>query len=512
MSQEFDFVIIGAGSAGCAAACRLAEANIGTVAVLEAGPTNAVPQVRIPFGLVWTRGSKRDWRFLSTPQKALNGKQIEMTRGKMIGGSSSINSMVWFRGRRDDFDNWDVPGWAWRDVEADFEAVEKRIDPRPFPSPHALSAAYARALGNNGDGPPSPERESSGIFDCNLHDGARWSAADAFLEPAKRTSRVEVIKGANVDRIGFQARRAKSVHLTDSRTITARHGILLSTGSIGSPAILMRSGIGPQQHLRELGINVEVDAAGVGGNFHDHPAVGLHHAGPNSGYGLAVNQLPHWAFSPFNWLLRRKGRLVSQVVEAGAFFRANPVGPDGDDAPDCQSHFIPFMVGYKGSFITWGAGYSADVNICRPFSRGTLRLHSADPNDQPVIDPALLSDERDMTTMVHGVKKLREVVARAPFSTHRAPEVHPGPDVQSDTEFEAFVRQRCATAYHPVGTIRMGREETAPLSPDMRLRGVEGLWVADASIMPAVTTANTNAPSMMIGWRTGGMIAESAKG
>ncbi len=506
MNSEFDFVIVGAGSAGCAAAYQLSKANIGTVAVLEAGLTNRVPQVKVPFLLAWTRGSKRDWKFGSKPQAELGGRSIGVTRGKMIGGSSSINSMVWFRGRRDDFDNWNVPDWAWTDVEDAFEQVEKKIDPRPFPYPHPLSQAYAVALGDNGNAPPTPERESAGIFHVNLHDGARWSAADAFLEPAKQTGRVEVLTQANVDRLAFEDGRARKVILTDGRVLTARGGILLSAGSIGSPAILMRSGVGPAAHLKTHGIEVVSGQPGVGDNLHDHPAVGLHYAGRNTGYGLEWSQVPHWAVSPFNWLLRRKGRLVCNIVEAGAFFRANPVGPDGDDRPDCQSHFIPVMMGYKGRLLALGGGYSADVNICRPFSRGQLTLRSADPNEQPEIDLALLRDERDVTTLIHGVKRLREIVARAPFGDRRGVEEYPGNTVQSDGEIEEFVRDRCATSYHPVGTLRMGEGE-APVSPRLSVNGLDGLWVADASIMPAVTTANTNAPSMMIGWRAGQMIA-----
>ncbi len=507
--MEFDFIVIGAGSAGCAATNELAKANVGTIAVLEAGYTNRVPQVKIPFGLAWTRGSKRDWKFKSQPTTELGGRSIDVTRGKMLGGSSSINSMVWFRGRRDDFDNWDVDGWAWHDVEGAFEEVESLLKPTRFVDPHPVSEAYGLALGDNGHAPPTPERESAGVFHVNLHSGARRSAADAFLTPAKNTGRVEVLTQANVDRVEFEEGTARRVILTDGRQLSARRGVVLSAGSIGSPTILMRSGIGSGEQLLALGISVQVDAQQVGENLHDHPAVGLHHAGANSGYGLAINQFPHWAVSPFNWLLRRKGRLTSNIVEAGAFFRANPIGTDGDDRPDCQSHFIPFMVGHKGYFITWGAGYSADVNICRPHSRGSLTLRSADPHEQPNIDLALLRDRRDVDTLIYGVKRLRDVLKKAPFETRRAVEVYPGDEVQSDEDIEQFVRDRCATAYHPVGTLRMGQDKGAPVSARLAVREVGNLWVADASIMPKITTANTNAPSMMIGLRAGKMIVNN---
>ncbi len=509
-SLDFDFAVIGAGSAGCAAAYRLSEANVGTIAVLEAGSTDRVPQVKVPFGLLYTRGSGRDWKFQSTPQETLGRRSIEVTRGKMLGGSSSINSMVWFRGRRDDFDNWDVPGWRWTEIESDFEAVENRLKPVALAHPHPLSNGFARTLGSNGHAPPTPERESAGIFHLNLHNGARWSAADAFLRPAQQSGAVSVITGASVDKIQFEQRDARKIVLLDGRIVTAKRGILLCAGSIGSPAILMRSGIGPKEDLQHLGIPVQSDAPEIGANLHDHPAVGVHHEGPNSGYGLTINQLPRWALSPANWLLRRKGRLASNIVEAGAFFRAAPVGDDGDDRPDCQSHFIPFTTGFKGRLIKWGSGYSADVNVCRPASRGTLRLRSSKSYDPPVVDLGLLSDQRDTETLKHGVRKLRSILKQAAFKTHAAPEVYPGPEVQSDDEIEAFIQERCATAYHPVGTVRMG-EGKAPISPQLKVRGARNLWVLDASIMPAITSANTNAPSMMIGYRGAKMVLDDIR-
>ena len=509
MSSEFDFIVVGAGSAGCAAAYGLEKTNVGTIAVLEAGLSNAVPQVKIPFGLAWTRGSKRDWRFLSTPQTALGGREIAVTRGKMLGGSSSINSMVWFRGCRADYDDWNLPGWRWQDVEPDFEHVESLLKPVPFENPHPLSSGFARALGNNSDAPPSPERESAGVFHVNLHNGARWSAADAFLGAAKSSNNVSIFTQANTDRIEFEDNVAKRVVLTDGRVFSARRGILLSGGAIGSPSILMRSGIGPQDHLKDLGIAVQHDSPQVGQNLHDHPAVGLHFAGNNTGYGLALNQFPHWAVAPFNWLFRRKGRFTSNIVESGAFFHSGLADAD-DSRPDCQSHFIPFMVGHKGSFITWGAGYSADVNVCRPFSRGELKLVSKDPAVNPSVNLGLLVDERDVQTLKAGVVRLREVLEQAHFGERRGIEAYPGAQVTADEELDHFIRERCATAYHPVGTLRMG-EGNAPVDPNAAVRGVQNLWVADASLMPSITTANTNAPSMMIGYRASQLIADALK-
>ena len=505
--MEFDVIIIGAGSAGCTLAKGLTDANVGTICVLEAGPSDAVPQVRVPFGLLYTMGSGRDWRFRSTPQATAQNREVKVNRGRMIGGSSSINSMVWFRGRADDFDGWGLPSWDRASVTQAFEEVEAAIGPQRLPDPHPLSDAFGRTLGSNGVAPPTPERESAGVFHTNMRHGRRWSAADAFLRPAQKTGRCEVIKGANVTQIGFDGRRARTVHLTDGRTLRARRGIVLSAGSIGSPSILMRSGVGPSDHLRALGIDVIHDAPGIGANLHDHPAVGLHHAGPRSGYGLTLSQAPAWLAAPFRWLLTRKGRMTSNFVEAGAFFRAAPIGPDGDDRPDIQVHFIPYMMGHRGRAITTGAGYYADICVCRPASRGRLSLSSPDPHAPPKINLGLLSDPRDLNTMVEGLKRLRQILATAPFGARKAPEVYPADAVTTDDQIADYIRAHCATAYHPVGTLAIGTG-AEPVSPDMKLKGIDGLWVADASVMPTITSANTNAPSMMIGHRAAQFIAK----
>ncbi|MEO0498278.1 MAG: GMC oxidoreductase [Pseudomonadota bacterium] len=503
--MEFDFIVIGAGSAGCAVAHGLALADRGTVCVLEAGPSDTVPQVKVPFGLLYTMGSGRDWKFRSAPQVQAAGRNLSVARGKMVGGSSSINSMAWFRGRKDDFDGWGVPGWGGDEVWAEFEQVEAAIQPDRLPHPHGLAEAFGTCLGSNGHAPPTPERESAGVVHVNMRNGRRWSAADAFLRPAQKTGRVEVLKGANTDRITLENGKARTVHLSDGRSISARKAIVVSAGSIGSPAILLRSGIGPGDHLRELDIDVALECDGVGRNLHDHPGVGLHHVGPKSGYGLTADQALAWAISPFQWLLNRSGRMTSNFVEAVAFFRAGEIEADGDNRPDIQTHLIPYMMGYKGRTITTGSGYFADVCVCRPKSRGRLKLNSSDPNDDPNIDLGVLTDTADLDLMVAGIKRLRAILASANFAGMQAPEAHPGPSVSGDDALADYIRQSCGTAYHPVGTVAMGSENT-PLDPGLRLRGVDGLYVADASVMPKVTSANTNAPSMMIGHRAAKLI------
>jgi choline dehydrogenase len=509
MDQEFDFVVIGAGSAGCAAAGRLAEAALGTVCVLEAGPSDAHPLVKVPFGLLWLMGSRRDWQFKTAPQAHAGGRSIKAPRGRMLGGSSSINSMVWFRGRRDDYEAWDLPGWGWDAVEPAFEAVEARMGPARLPHPHPASEAFGRAMGANSDALPTPERESAGVFEVNMRDGRRWSAADAYLRPAKAAGRLDVLTGAEVDRIAIEQGRARAVHLVDGRVVGARRGVVLSAGSLASPAILMRSGVGPAGHLRDLGIEVLRDLPGVGANLHDHPSTGLHMVGPGTGYGLTWDQAAAWAMAPWRWLLRRDGRMTSNFVEAGAFLRAAPVGPDGDDRPDAQVHFFPYMMGWKGRAITPGAGYFADVNLCRPRSRGVLRLASADPRAAPEIDLGLLSDPADLPLLVAALRRLRALIDRAPFAA-RAEEAHPGRAVETEEALAEHVRNSCGTSYHPVGTLGMGTG-AAPVTPDLAVRGVEGLWAADASVIPSIPSSNTNAPSIMIGHRAADLIAAAMR-
>ncbi|PWG16675.1 GMC family oxidoreductase [Salibaculum griseiflavum] len=503
MTQEFDHIIVGAGSAGCAVAARLAELTTDRICVIEAGPSDADLRVKMPFGLVNLLGGPRDWARKTVPQENLGGRQVSVPRGKMLGGSGSINSMAWFRGRSDDFDGWETPGWGWSDVAPAFEAVEGALQPRRLANPHPLAEGFGRAFGGNDpQSAPTPERQSAGVCHANLHDGRRWSAADAFLRPAQKTGRVEVITGAEVDKVVMDGDRAAGVLLRDGRKIAANAGVILSAGSIETPMILMRSGLGPAAHLSERGIDPVRDIPGIGANLHDHPGVGLHFAGSGSGYGLTLSQMPRWALAPFAWAFARRGVFASPTVEACAFFRAMP----GEGRPDAQCHFIPFMLGWKGKAITWGAGYFADVVVSRPRSRGSLTL-GAD-RFTPAIDLNLLSDPYDLQVLMNGIPRLRQILKDAPLDPHRAPEGHPGELVTGDA-LETFIRKGCGTAYHPVGTVAMG--ENGPLAADLSLKGVTGLTVADASVMPKVTSANTNAPSMMIGWRAGGFVADRAR-
>ncbi|WP_299375824.1 GMC family oxidoreductase N-terminal domain-containing protein [uncultured Tateyamaria sp.] len=496
MKTEYDHIVVGGGSAGCAVAARLAEQPGARVCVIEAGPSDADLRVKVPFGLVHLLGSdRRNWKRQTVPMAAAGERRVSVPRGRMLGGSGSINSMVWFRGTRADFDAWQVPGWDSDTVWAAFDAVEARMTPARLPHPHPLSEAFGAVFAANDPGaPPTPERQSAGVFHTNMRNGARWSAADGFLRP----SGAEVLTGAEVDHVLFDGLRATGVALRDGRKILARGGVVLSAGSIESPMILMRSGIGPGADLRAAGIDVRLDAPGVGANLHDHPGFGLHFKGRGSGYGLTLAQLPAWAVAPLQWLALRSGRLSSNTVEAGAFY-----GLGDSDVPEIQTHFLPFLMGWQGRAIIWGAGYFADVCLCQPRSRGALRI-GAD-RYAPLIDLNLFGDDRDLDMMVAAVARLRAVLDRADFGARRAPEAFPGRNITGDALRET-IRTRAGTAYHPVGTVALG----GPLGPTGAVKGVQNLWVADASVMPRITSANTNAPSMMIGWQIGGHVAAAA--
>ena len=497
MTREYDHIVVGGGSAGCAVAARLAERPGARVCVVEAGPSDRDIRVKVPFALVNLLASdRRNWKRKTVPMASAGGRQVAVPRGKMLGGSGSINSMVWFRGTRADFDAWGLPGWDSDTVWHTFDQVEARMTPQRLPHPHALSDAFARVFpANDPNAPPTPERQSAGVFHTNMRNGARWSAADGFLRP----SGAEVVTDAEVDHVTFEGARASGVVLRDGRALQARRGVVLSAGSVESPMILMRSGIGPGADLRNAGIDVRIDAPGVGANLHDHPGFGLHFKGSRSGYGLTLAQLPAWALSPFQWLLMRSGRLSSNTVEAGAFYTVG-----GGDVPDIQTHFLPFLMGWQGRAIIWGAGYFADVCLCQPRSRGSLKIGR--DRFQPLIDLNLFGDDWDLDMMAKGVERLRQILDAAPFENRRAPEGFPGQTVTGDALREV-IRTRAGTAYHPVGTVALG----GPLDAQGAVKGVDGLWVADASVMPRITSANTNAPSMMIGWQIGGHVVAAAE-
>ncbi|MEL6301071.1 MAG: GMC family oxidoreductase N-terminal domain-containing protein [Pseudomonadota bacterium] len=516
---RFDYVIVGGGSAGCVLADRLSANGRHSIALLEAGPPDNDPRIKIPFGLVGLMSHPRfDWRFTSTPHNHLNDKVVSIPRGKTLGGSGSINSMVYIRGRASDYDRWaelGATGWDWESVlpyfmrqECNRELADDPLhgDRGPLhvqdlPSPHDLLAtlqAAGRQLGISENRDFNGEtQEGLGVYQTTMRSGRRWSAADAFLRPAMSRDNLHVFTGLEVERIEFEGRKAVAVIAkgsSDNRRFVVNRELVLSAGAIGSPALLLRSGVGPGQHLQDLEIPVVNDCPGVGQNLHDHPATAVFHGGGNTGYGLSVGTLAQMALAPFQYLFRRKGMFASNTVEGGGFAKTAKHLVE----PDVQFHFIPARLGHEGRMIVWGRGYYSDVCLLKPKSRGQLRL--ANPDGTLHIDLNLLSDPDDHDRLLSGLELLRRLLASDAFDSVRSPELAPGPDVVDREHLTRYMYSKLGTAYHPVGTCRMGDTDDAltVVSPSLSLKGCENIRVIDASIMPEVVAGNTNAPTMMI--------------
>ena len=517
----FDYVIVGGGSAGCCIAGRLSEDPHKNVCLIEAGPPDNDPRIKIPLALIALIGNPRfDWCYKSAPHAHLNGRTVSVPRGKTLGGSGSINSMVYIRGRASDYDAWarmGCSGWNWESVLPYFIKAESNqrladgvLHGRDGPlivedlrSPDPMLEQYVAAGAEQG----IPEnrdfngaiQEGIGAYQATMRKGRRWSAADAYLKPAMGRKNLHVVTNAEVESIEFAGKRARRIVLrggSGRAPIGIAEELILCAGTIGTPALLLRSGVGPQDHLQELQIPIVHELRGVGENLHDHPAIAAHYEGGDSGRGLSFATLPGLAAAPFEYLFARRGIFASNLVEGGGFARTDASLAE----PDVQFHFIPSKVGHIGAKITWGRGYYCDVCVLKPVSRGRLRLASADIDDAPIIDLNLLSRDEDRQTILRGLKLLRRILSSPALSGSGAIEVLPGPAVQSDDELLQYISERLGTAYHPVGTCRMGdpADSMTVVGPNLHVTGLENVLIADASVMPEVVAGNTNAPTMMI--------------
>ncbi|MCU0909327.1 MAG: choline dehydrogenase [Rhodobacteraceae bacterium] len=524
--MEADHVIVGAGSAGCALALRLVEAGR-SVLVVEAGGTDAGPFIQMPGALSYPMNMARyDWGYRSEPEPALGGRRLAVPRGRVLGGSSSINGMVYVRGHARDFDTWaalGATGWGAADVLPYFrrmEAVHDGQDPdwRGTDGPltvtkgamrNPLFRAFVEAGRQAGypvtDDYNGAAQEGMCALEATIRGGRRWSAANAYLRPAI-TKGARVVQGL-ATRVVIEDGRATGVEVRTPggvQVVRARAGVVLAASSLNTPKLLMLSGIGPGAHLAGHGIPVIADRPGVGANLQDHLEVYVQFASR-----LPVTLYRYWnllgkAYVGARWLLTRTGPGASNQFEAGGFVRSGP----GVDYPDIQFHFLPIAVRYDGRGVVPGHGFQAHVGPMRSPSRGWVRLASPDPAAAPRVFGNAMGHPQDWVDFRACVRATRSIFAQPAMAAHVAAEVQPGPGVRTDAEIDAFVRDHVESAYHPCGTARMGRADDpmAVVDPACRVIGVEGLRVADSSIFPQITNGNINAPSIMVGEKAADLI------
>jgi choline dehydrogenase len=521
-AREFDVVVVGAGSAGCALAARLSEDPTLRVLLLEAGGSDDVLEVQIPAGLYKTWRTRLDWNYTTEPQPGLDGRKLFWPRGKLLGGSSSINAMIYIRGARADYDEWaELTGdesWSYDHVLPLFRRMEDnargadrfhgvggplRVEDLRSPHPwtravvqSAVAAGYPRNDDFNGE-----TQEGVGQYQVTQKRGRRWSSAAAYLHPAERRPNLTVRTGALTTRVLVEDGRATGVEYRAGgrvHTVRAAREVVLSGGAINSPQLLMLSGIGPADHLREVGVDVVHDLPGVGGGLQDHPLVPMVYD-VRSGKSLRLAETP---LNMARWKAAGRGPLTSNLAEAGLFTRSSPELAE----PDLQYHFLPVKFWKQAEIDPDVEAFSTLVVLVRVHSRGSVRLRSADPSWAPVIDAGYLTDERDLEALVTGVEKARDIAAVGPLASVLAGEWSPGDAVQGRDALRASVRDTLESLYHPVSSCRMGTDDQAVVDAQLRVRGIEGLRVADASVMPTLVRGNTNAPTMMIAERAADLI------
>lgn len=516
--DEFDVIVIGGGSAGSAVAARLAQAGR-SVCLLEAGGRNNTMRVKTP-GFMPFLPDAVNYRFETVPQKGLKGRCGYQPRGRGLGGSSAINAMIYIRGNAWDYDNWAAlgcTGWSYDDVLPFFRRAEHNergadsyhgadgplnVCDQGSPNPGSLAFVEAAAqlqLPRNADF-NAARQDGFGLYQVTQKGGERWSAARAYIEPQRGNRNLDIRIGVTVKRIEVADGRATgATYLVGGkeRTVHARGAVVLSAGAFNSPQILMLSGIGPAQHLHDKGIDIVRDVAAVGDNLQDHiDYVSSWETASRDFIGDSLAGTWRMAKAIIEHRRKRTGIMTTPYAEAGGFWTVMPDAP----APDVQWHFVPAMLEDHGRTKVKGHGFSLHACVLRPESRGTVRLASGDPRAAPLIDPNFLADERDMAVLRAGVR-LSHRIASAPALADYEPRDRYPIDIDDDAALDDLIRGRADTVYHPVGTCRMGDDAASVVDPSLKARGIEGLWVADASVMPRLVSGNTNAPSIMIGER-----------
>jgi choline dehydrogenase len=527
-SETFDYVIVGAGSAGCVLANRLTADGKSRVLVLEYGGSDRSVFIQMPGALFIPLNRPRyNWGYVSEPEPNLGGRRINTPRGKVLGGSSAINGLVYIRGNARDFDHWDeagARGWAYRDVLPYFRRAETRAEggdeyrggsgplhTRYGKMRNPLYRAFIEAAREAGypetEDVSGYQQEGFGRFDMTVHHGRRWSAASAYLRPAMRRPNLAVRTHALATRILFEGRRATGVAYTrdgvEHRAMANRE-VIVSGGAINAPHLLKLSGIGPGAELQEAGIPVVHDAPGVGENLQDHLEFYHQVASKEPVTLFSSTGLLSRAMVGLHWMLKAEGLGASNHFEAGGFIRSRA----GIEYPDIQFHFLPLAISYDGSGLASEHGFQVHVGPMRSKSRGSVRLDGPDPRTRPRIRFNYMSHPDDWVEMRAALRLSREIFARPAFDRYRGREIQPGAEATSDAALDAFVREKAESAYHPSCTCRMGRRDDpmAVVDPEARVIGVERLRVADASIMPSITNGNLNAPTIMIGEKVSDMV------
>jgi len=521
MAQEFDFIIIGGGPAGCVLARRLVDKGNVSVLLLEAGPSDWNPLIHMPAGFTKLTGSSHSWGYETAPQKGLGGKEVWYPQGRVLGGGSSINAQLYTRGNRWDYDNWAAhgcDGWSYDEVLPYFIRSEdnnryvNQYHGQGGPLcvsdviPHKLTAAFVRAAQQAGMSfnPDfnGAEQLGLGYYQVTNRDGKRSSASVCFLKPIIKNERLTLRTKVHVEKIEVKKGRAVAVYAGGER-IEAKREVLLTAGAIGSPRVLLHSGIGPASHLNEVGVDVVVDAPFVGENLHDHMDVFI--VSECSG-NYSFDRYKPWymsAIAGIQYLAFGTGIIASNICDGGGFWNSDA----SESIPDTQFHFLPGS-GLEHGLTPIKNGVTLNTAWLRPLSRGRVRLKSNDPLAKVHIDPNYWGDRRDVEMSVAGFKLGRRIMAQNAFKPYIKSESTPGSATMSDEDIEQYAFKHAKTDYHPVGTCKMGAAEdkSAVVTPDLKFKGIEGLRVCDSSVMPFINSSNTCAPTIMIAEKAADMI------